>query len=103
MRITGFALGIAAALAISAGPTLASPTSAPIRADNPIDVQAYCEYNYNTNADLYDRADAFSWRCSGDVDVSMDLACEQQYGENWASAYEDRYDAYSWYCYWQGD
>lgn len=102
MRKFGIILGFAAALSTAAGPSLATP-SVMLTQDNPIDVQAYCEYNHDTNAELYDSEDAFSWRCSGDVDVSMDRACQQQYGQDWASAYTDRYDAYSWYCYWQGD
>jgi len=102
MSFRALVTSVVAALALLAGPSAAGPLT-PMRADNPIDVEAYCNYNHDVGSELFDSGDAFSWRCEGNIDVSMDLACRQQYGEEWASAYEDRYDAYSWYCYQQGD
>ncbi|MGB0695130.1 MAG: hypothetical protein ACPGOY_05735 [Rhodospirillaceae bacterium] len=79
--------------------------SSDARADRrSVDFHWYCQQKHgpNTQAVVYDRWDAYTWRCQAGMsewEISVADACIWQYGQGWRVGLGDRWDAYTWYCF----
>ncbi|WP_269513736.1 hypothetical protein [Brevundimonas subvibrioides] len=72
----------------------------------PIDVEQYCQANYDASASTVSDEDPYSWYC-GDSDATltdddMAAACDQQYGAGWVPVLGNELDAHSWTCTFEG-
>lgn len=72
-----------------------------------VDMQRACNTQYSPGwklrAEVFDRRDAFSWRCAAPrnrsiYNINVTRECVVQYGLREYAGLRDRHNPYSWFC-----
>ncbi|MEV7801544.1 NlpC/P60 family protein [Microbispora sp. NPDC088329] len=93
-----------AALALGGTMSAASPASAAGSRLGGVDMQRACDNQYpgkGLRAVVLDRADAYSWTCSGGTfrgGIEITTECAAEYGQGAYAGLGNRRDPFSWYC-----